>query len=308
MLKRSTEFLFLVFCGLIMGVITPSASAQSPDEETTLNWFQAIVLGIVQGITEFLPISSSAHLKVVPVALGWGDPGITFTAVIHLGSIAAIIWYFWKDLKQLLQGTWQGLQTKNFYHHELRLTIGILLGTIPILIAGLFWKVFVSDDSPLRSMTTIAITSVVIGLLLGIAEWIGKRDRAEKQLTPQDAVLMGIAQCLALIPGTSRSGITITAGLFMGLERAAAARFALLMGIPTIVIAGVVELTEVFEQGWNQVGTIPLFIGTVSAFIFSYLSVVGLIRYLQNQNTWVFVWYRVIFGALILLGVMFNRF
>ncbi|MFP4694366.1 MAG: undecaprenyl-diphosphate phosphatase, partial [Halothece sp.] len=293
MLKRSTEFLFLVFCGLIMGVITPSASAQSPDEETTLNWFQAIVLGIVQGITEFLPISSSAHLKVVPVALGWGDPGITFTAVIHLGSIAAIIWYFWKDLKQLLQGTWQGLQTKNFYHHELRLTIGILLGTIPILIAGLFWKVFVSDDSPLRSMTTIAITSVVIGLLLGIAEWIGKRDRAEKQLTPQDAVLMGIAQCLALIPGTSRSGITITAGLFMGLERAAAARFALLMGIPTIVIAGVVELTEVFEQGWNQVGTIPLFIGTVSAFIFSYLSVVGLIRYLQNQNTWVFVWYRV---------------
>ncbi|MFW6368003.1 MAG: undecaprenyl-diphosphate phosphatase, partial [Halothece sp.] len=293
MLKRSTEFLFLVFCGLMMGVITPSASAQSPDEETTLNWFQAIVLGIVQGITEFLPISSSAHLKVVPVALGWGDPGITFTAVIHLGSIAAIIWYFWKDLKQLLQGTWQGLQTKNFYHHELRLTIGILLGTIPILIAGLFWKVFVSDDSPLRSMTTIAITSVVIGLLLGIAEWIGKRDRAEKQLTPQDAVLMGIAQCLALIPGTSRSGITITAGLFMGLERAAAARFALLMGIPTIVIAGVVELTEVFEQGWNQVGTIPLFIGTVSAFIFSYLSVVGLIRYLQNQNTWVFVWYRV---------------
>lgn len=293
-----------------MGLMSASASAQSPrvEEGATLNWFQAAVLGIVQGVTEFLPISSSAHLKVVPVVLGWGDPGITFTAVIHLGSIAAIIWYFRTDLKQLLQGTWQGLKAKNFYHHDLRLTAGILLGTIPILIAGIFWKLFVNDDSPLRSMTTIAITSVVIGLLLGVAEWVGKRDRAEKQLTPQDAVLMGISQCLALIPGTSRSGITITAGLFMGLERAAAARFALLMGIPTIIIAGLVELTEVFEQGWSQAQTMPIIIGTVTTFIFSYLSVVGLIRYLQRQNTWVFVWYRVIFGALILLGVMLNRF
>jgi undecaprenyl-diphosphatase len=291
-------------------LIFPSASAQNTAvaEQTTMNGFQAVVLGIVQGITEFLPISSSAHLKVVPVALGWGDPGITFSAVIHLGSIAAIIWYFRKDLKQLLQGSAKGIREQDYYNSDLRLTVAILLGTLPILICGIFWKLFVNDESPLRSMTTIGITSIGIGLLLGIGDWVGKRDRAEKALKPQDAILMGLAQALALIPGTSRSGITITAGLFMGLDRPTAARFALLMGIPTIVLAGGVELIDLLEQGWNDAETLPILIGTVTTFIFSYLSVVGLIRYLQQQNTWIFVGYRLIFGCLILWGVMANRF
>ncbi|MDR9405009.1 MAG: undecaprenyl-diphosphate phosphatase, partial [Halothece sp. Uz-M2-17] len=247
-------------------LMIPTASAQTVEvaEEATLNWFQAVVLGIVQGITEFLPISSSAHLKVVPVALGWGDPGITFSAVIHLGSIAAIIWYFRQELKQLLQGSWQGIREKDYHNGDLRLTVGILLGTIPILVCGVLWKLFVTDESPLRSMTTIGITSVGIGLLLGIGDWIGKRDRAEKNLKPLDAILMGVAQALALIPGTSRSGITITAGLFMGLDRPTAARFALLMGIPTIILAGGVELIDVLQQGWNDAQTIPLLIGTAT--------------------------------------------
>jgi undecaprenyl-diphosphatase len=307
---KLSALLFHFFLGFALCFLVPTASAQTAtvNNTTTINWFQAVILGIVQGITEFLPISSSAHLKVVPVALGWGDPGITFTAVIHLGSIAAIIWYFRKELSQLTQGTFQALQEKNYQNSDLRLTVGILLGTIPILICGLLWKLFVTDNSPLRSMTTIAITSIVIALLLGIAEWLGKRDRDEKQLKPLDAILMGVAQCLALIPGTSRSGITITAGLFVGLERPTAARFALLMGIPTIVIAGLVELTDVFEQGWNNAEIMPLLIGTLTTFIFSYLAVVGLIRYLQKQNTWVFVWYRVIFGLLIMLGVLTNQF
>jgi len=302
--------LFPVGLGFLLCLIFPSASAQTTAgmEETTMNAFQAVVLGIVQGITEFLPISSSAHLKVVPVALGWGDPGITFSAVIHLGSIAAIIWYFRRDLTQLLQGSAKGIREQDYYNSDLRLTVAILLGTLPILVCGIFWKLFVNDDSPLRSMMTIAITSIGIGLLLGIGDWAGKRDRAEKDLKPRDAILMGLAQALALIPGTSRSGITITAGLFMGLDRPTAARFALLMGIPTILLAGGVELIDVLEQGWNDAETLPILIGTVTTFIFSYLSVVGLIRYLQQQNTWVFVGYRLIFGCLILWGVMANRF
>ena len=288
----------------------PTAAAQTTDfdHSTTISWLQAIVLGIVQGITEFLPISSSAHLKVVPVVLGWGDPGITFSAVVHLGSIAAIIWYFRQELVQLTQGTLQGIREKNYQNSDLRLTVAILLGTIPILICGVFWKLFVTDDSPLRSMTTIAITSIAIGLLLGIAESVGNRSRGEEQIKPIDAIFMGIAQALALIPGTSRSGITITAGLFMGLERPTAARFALLMGIPTIILAGLVELTDVFEAGWSNAEILPIIVGTITTFIFSYLSVVWLINFLQKQNTWVFVWYRVIFGGLILWGVLSNQF
>lgn len=312
MRKLSPQFLsqsLFVFLGFFLGLSLASASAQTTEvaEPSTINSLQAVVLGIVQGITEFLPISSSAHLKVVPVALGWGDPGITFTAVIHLGSIAAIIGYFRNELKQLLQGTWQGIQKKDYHNPDLRLTIGILLGTVPIVVCGLIWKQFVTDDSPLRSMTTIALTSIGIGLLLGMSEQLGKRDRAEKDIKPQDAILMGIAQALALIPGTSRSGITITAGLFLGLDRPTAARFALLMGIPTIILAGGVELTDVIEQGWNNAETLPILLGTVTTFIFSYLSVVGLIRYLQQQNTWVFVAYRLIFGSFIFWGIFTSQ-
>jgi len=304
--------LILIFAGLglLFSFILPSTSAPTTttDQATTMNWFQAVVLGIVQGVTEFLPISSSAHLKVVPVVLGWGDPGLTFTAVIHLGSIVAIIWYFRRDLLRLMQGTLQAIQTQDYYHSDFRLTVGILLATVPILICGMLWKQFVTDDSPVRSMTTIAITSVVIGLLLGVAENVGKRSRSDNQLKPIDAILMGVAQALALIPGTSRSGITITAGLFLGLERPTAARFALLMGIPTIVLAGLVELVDVVNQGWNDTAILPLAIGTLTTFICSYFSVVALIAYLQRQSTWVFVWYRVIFGGLIMLGVIFNQF
>lgn len=308
-MNKLLTLLFYFFLGFVSCLVIPTASAQTTDVDhsTTINWLQAIGLGIVQGITEFLPISSSAHLKVVPVVLGWGDPGITFSAVVHLGSIAAIIWYFRAELAQLTGGTLQGIKKKNYQNSDLRLTVAILLGTIPILICGVFWKLFVTDDSPLRSMTTIAVTSIVIGLLLGVAESVGNRSRGENELKPIDAIFMGMAQALALIPGTSRSGITITAGLFMGLERPTAARFALLMGIPTIILAGLVELTDVFEAGWNSEETIPIIIGTITTFIFSYLSVVWLINFLQKQNTWVFVWYRVIFGGLILWGVLSNQ-
>ena len=269
------------------------------------NLFQAAVLGMVQGLTEFLPISSTAHLKVVPVALGWGDPGVAFTAVIQLGSIAAVLWYFWNDLSQICWGAIKAIQTSNYRKLEFRMAVGIILGTIPIVVCGLLLKLLVPDfdNSPLRSMAAIAIASIIMALLLGLAEYIGSRKRGFEQLNANDGVLMGLAQALALIPGVSRSGSTITAGLFIGLERATAARFSFLLGIPVITLAGLVELKDLLELGVSRDQLLPIIVAVISAAIFSYASIAWLLRYLQRQNTWIFVWYRLIFGVLILVAI-----
>lgn len=278
----------------------PNLEATEPTSQ--LNLFQAVILGIVQGLTEFLPISSTAHLKLVPVALGWGDPGVTFTAVIQLGSIAAVLWYFWQDLTHITAGMVKAVRESNYYSSEFRLAVGIGLGTIPVVLLGLFIKVFVPnfDDSALRSMTTIALASIILGLLLGLAEWVGSRKRNLKQLSIQDGILVGLAQALAIIPGVSRSGSTITAGLFLGLKREIAARFSFLLGIPAITLAGLVEVVEVFEEGFSDAGVIPLVVGTTSSGIFSYLAIAWLLRYLQRRSNWIFVWYRLAVGGVIL--------
>ncbi|HEY9652720.1 MAG TPA: undecaprenyl-diphosphate phosphatase, partial [Coleofasciculaceae cyanobacterium] len=263
---------------------------------------QAIVLGMVQGLTEFLPISSTAHLKVVPVALHWGDPGVAFTAIIQLGSIAAVLWYFWADLVQITVGAIKAIRIADYESNEFRLALGIGLGTLPILVFGLLIKKFIPDydNSPLRSMGAIAVASILMSLLLGIAEKVGNRKRTFEALSVQDGVLMGLAQAMALIPGVSRSGSTLTAGLFIGLERATAARFSFLLGIPAITLAGLVELKGVLEEGLGEAGWLPLVVGILSAAIFSYLSIAWLLRFLQTQSTWVFIWYRLVFGVLIL--------
>ena len=259
-------------------------------------------MGLVQGLTEFLPISSTAHLKVVPVALGWGDPGVAFTAVIQLGSIAAVLWYFWKDLTQVTVGAFKAITHSDYESSEFRLALGIVLGTIPIVFFGLLIKVFIPDfdNSPIRNTLSIAIASIVMALLLGLAEKIGTRKRNYEQLDVRDGVLMGLAQALALIPGVSRSGSTITAGLFMGLERATAARFSFLLGIPAITLAGLVELKGLLEDGLGNIGGVSLVAGVISSGLFSYLAIAWLIRYLQTQNTWIFVWYRFAFGVAII--------
>lgn len=272
---------------------------------TEINVFQAIILGIVQGLTEFLPISSTAHLKVVPVALGWGDPGVAFTAVIQLGSIAAVLWYFWNDLTQVTVGAFKAIRHSNYQSSEFRLALGIALGTIPIVFFGLLIKIFIPDfdNSPLRNTISIAVASIVMALLLGLAEKTGTRKRNYEQLDVRDGVLMGLAQALALVPGVSRSGSTITAGLFMGLERATAARFSFLLGIPAITLAGLVELKGLLENGWGNIDGASLVAGVLSSAVFSYLAIAWLIRFLQTQNTWVFVWYRLAFGVAILVAV-----
>ncbi|EAW38432.1 undecaprenyl-diphosphate phosphatase [Lyngbya sp. PCC 8106] len=272
---------------------------------TDINVFRAIILGLVQGLTEFIPISSTAHLKVVPVALGWGDPGVAFTAVIQLGSIAAVLSYFWNDLTQVTVGAFKAITHSDYQSSEFRLALGIALGTIPIVFFGLLIKIFIPDfdNSPLRSILSIAIASIVMALLLGLAEKIGTRKRNYEQLDVRDGILMGLAQTLALVPGVSRSGSTITAGLFMGLERATAARFSFLLGIPAITLAGLVELKGLLDEGLGSIDGVPLVAGLISSALFSYLAIAWLIRYLQTQNTWIFVWYRLAFGVAIIAAV-----
>ncbi len=267
-----------------------------------INLFQAIILGFVQGMTEFIPISSTAHLKAVPVFLGWGDPGVTFTAVIQLGSIAAVLWYFWSDLTQITTGMLRAIRKSDYQSQDFWLAVGILLGTFPIVICGILIKVFIPDfdNSPLRSMGAIAIASIVMALLLALAEYIGNQKRILAQLKLKDAIWIGMAQALALIPGVSRSGSTITAGLFFNLERATAARFSFLLGIPAITLAGLVEFKDAVESGLAGSGLAPLIAGIISSAVFSYLAIAWLIRFLQRRSTWIFVWYRLGFGLIIL--------
>lgn len=301
-------FIFGFVAGLmlvLLPTIPVSAVTDNSQASNQLNIFQAIFLGIVQGLTEFLPISSSAHLKVVPVLLGWGDPGVAFTAVIQLGSIVAVIWYFWQDLSQLGMGVIESLQKKDYQSQDFKIALGIAIGTIPIIIFGLALKLLVPDldNSPLRSLTTIALTSIVMATLLAIAEITSNHKRDFDNLTTKDGILMGLAQALAIIPGVSRSGSTMTAGLFINLERATAARFSFLLGIPAITLAGLVELKDVFKEGLTTDSLVPITIGFISAAIVSYLAIAWLIKYLKKQSTWIFIWYRLGFAILILITI-----
>lgn len=282
-------------------VLSTEMNPQS-DAVPQMNLFQAVVLGMVQGLTEFLPISSTAHLKVVPVVLGWGDPGVAFTAVIQLGSIAAVLWYFWRDLTQITTGAITAIARSDYRSNDFRIALGIVLGTVPIVFFGLLIKAFIPDfdNSPVRSLAAIAVASIGMSLLLGLSEQLGKRKRNFDALSVQDGVGMGLAQALALIPGVSRSGSTLTAGLFAGLERATAARFSFLLGIPAITLAGLVALKDALEQGLGSPQLVQLMVGVISAAVFSYAAIAWLLRYLQTKNTWVFVWYRLAFGVAIL--------
>ena len=281
---------------------TPAADASVAAPNDIL---QAIVLGIVQGLTEFLPISSSAHLKVVPVALGWPDRGVAYTAIIQLGSIVAVLLYFWKDLTNIAIGAFKAIRRSDYDSQEFRMALGIGLGTLPIIFFGLLIKILVKDfdKSPLRSLGAIATASIVMSLLLAMAEKTGKRDRDYEKLDVKDGIIMGLAQAMAIIPGVSRSGSTLTAGLFLGLERGAAARFSFLLGIPAITLAGLVELKGALGEGLGEAGVVALIVGTISAFIFSYISIAWLMKFLQTQNTWIFVWYRLAFGVAILTAL-----
>ena len=264
--------------------------------------WHALVLGIVQGITEFLPISSTAHLKVVPMVLGWGDPGVAVTAVIQLGSIVAVLAYFRSDLQEVIGAVGSAVRDGRWSGPGARLGVAIALGTVPILLAGVAIKLWFPnfENSPLRSVTSIAIVSIAMALLLALAELVGRRRRQLEQVMPRDGLLVGVAQMLAIVPGVSRSGSTLTASLFDGWKRPAAARFSFLLGIPAIVLAGLVELKDALRSDAVG-GPIPMLVGVISAALVSWWAIGWLLRFLQSNSTWLFVGYRLVFGLSILL-------
>jgi undecaprenyl-diphosphatase len=280
--------------------------ASAPDSAAAVSLLEAcwraLVLGVVQGLTEFLPISSTAHLKVVPVLLGWGDPGVAVTAVIQLGSIVAVFAYFRSDLLEVCRGVARAFRHGQWSDPAARLGCAIALGTVPIVLAGLALKLWVPDydNAPVRSMASIAVVSIVMALLLALAELVGRRRRTLEGVRPLDGLLVGLAQALALVPGVSRSGSTLTASLFDGWQRAAAARFSFLLGLPAITLAGLVELKGALESSAHG-GPVPLLVGIVAAAVVSWLAIAWLLRFLQRHSTWLFVAYRLAFGLAILL-------
>jgi undecaprenyl-diphosphatase len=268
-----------------------------------MEYIQAFILGIVQGITEFLPISSTAHLLIVTKVCGWKELGSKdFVDAIQFGSVGAILLYFWSLISGLCQGGLIAIRKRDWQREEWKIIVGIAIGTLPALITG-----FLFQDILPESALTIAIASIVMSLLLGLAEQVGKRKRGFDQLESQDGILVGLGQALALVPGVSRSGSTLTTGLFLGLEREAAARFSFLLGFPTLSVATLYKALKIYQE--FSAGQLPgnivglLLVGIVSTFIFSYIAIAFLLRYLQTKSTWVFVWYRLAFGAVILLAI-----
>jgi undecaprenyl-diphosphatase len=268
-----------------------------------MEFFQAFVMGIVQGITEFLPISSTAHLIIFTKLFGWKELGSKdFVDAIQFGSVIAVVIYFWSDISHLLKGGLMAVRQKDWQREEWKILLGIAIGTIPALLGGFLLK----DILP-ESAFMIAIMSIVMSLLLGLAEKIGSRKRGFDSLDTKDGILVGLGQMIALFPGASRSGSTLTTALFLGLERQAAARFSFLLGIPTLTIATLYKALKIFNL--YQAQQLPdnivglLIAGIISTFIFSYISIAFLLRFLQNQNTWVFVWYRLAFGTALLIAI-----
>ena len=325
MFWQTKKYFSLIFClcfGLILSILfsslghnlaiansTEVVAQEAVSASSQVNIFQAIVLGFVQGATEFIPISSTAHLKAIPVFFGWGDPGVSFSAVIQLGSIAAVLSYFWSDLAQIVKGMIKAIRTSDYDSQEFWMAIGIAVGSIPIIFFGLLLTIIEPAfyENTLRSMTSIAIVSIIMALLLAIAESVGNQKRNFKDLTVKDGIFIGLAQAMAIVPGTSRSGSTMTAGLFSNLDRETAARYSFLLGIPAITAAGLVGLKDLISPVEGEaIAFIPLIAGLISSAVFSYLAIAWLLEFLKRRSTWVFVWYRLGFGVFILAAIAFG--
>ncbi len=266
------------------------------------NCWRYLVLGIIQGITEFLPISSTAHLKVLPILFGWGDPGISISAVLQIGSVLAVFLYFRSDLKAIFRSVALKVKKRELHNEQSRLGFGICLGTIPILTAGIIIKVFWAgfEDSFLRSIPSIALISILMSVLLGLAEKNGMRWKSLDRLSKTDSLLIGLGQVLALIPGVSRSGITLTTALLCGWKRQDAARFSFLLGIPAILFAGLVETKAALATQVEVTNFLPLICGIVASAVTSWIAIDWFLGYLQKHSTWNFVIYRLFFGISLL--------
>ncbi|PCH59366.1 MAG: undecaprenyl-diphosphatase [Gammaproteobacteria bacterium] len=259
---------------------------------------QIVVLAIVQGLTEFLPISSSAHLILVPRIAGWPDQGLVFDVAVHLGSLIAVVTYFRKDLQQLWLGWWRSLTLRQHNMYS-RMAWGIIVATIPVSIVGLVFSDAISTY--LRSPLVIAATTIGFGLLLWYGDRIGSKQREESKITWRDMMIIGLAQTLALIPGTSRSGITITAGLMLGLTREAAARFSFLLSIPTIVAAGSLQTIELIRDDSLTVDWASMILGTVLSALAAYVCIYYFLKIINSIGLMPFVIYRLALGVVLLI-------
>ena len=264
-----------------------------------VDYFRAVVLGVLQGLTEFLPISSSAHLRIFPELFGWGDPGAAFTAVIQIGTELAVLIYFRKDIWRI-GSAW----VRSLYRPELRGALDsrmgwyIIVGSLPIVILGIVLKDVIERD--FRNLWIIGTTLVVLGLILGIADRVGSTDRTIDKMTLRHSVFLGLAQACALIPGVSRSGATISMGRFLGYDREAATRFAFLLAIPAVVGAGLFELPEI-PHGDNAYGPGPTLVATLVSFVVGYAAIAWLLRYVSTRSYLPFVIYRILLGGGVLL-------
>jgi undecaprenyl-diphosphatase len=281
--------------------------------------FEAIVLGLVQGLTEFLPISSSGHLIIVPWLFGWDEPGLSFDAALHLGTLVAVFAYFWRELLNMLLAVPDALK-KNLsllrdandklteQDKSARLAWLLVIGSIPGGLVGLFAQdsidnFFHNRAHQDRSILLIALALAAFGLLLWLADRTAKHCRTIGDLGLKDTLVVGVAQAVALFPGVSRSGITLTAGLFRGIKRADAARFSFLLGTPLVTIAGAKGLYDLISEGAGGIATGPLIVGMLVSAISGFAAIGVLLRFLQRASTNVFVAYRVL-GAIFLLLIL----
>ena len=266
------------------------------------NCIQSFLLGIIQGVTEFLPISSTAHLKVIPYFLSWNDPGVSVSASLQLGSAIAIACYFRQDIFEISKSFLLTLRHRKLIKDKNSiLATYIFIANLPILIVGLFIKLFWPgfSESYFRGLLSIAIVSIVMAILLGLSEIFGKNEKSFAQINLRDIIFLGISQCLAIFPGVSRSGVTLTSALFSDIERRTAARLSFLIGIPAISISGIVELFLLYRNT-SLIDILPITIGVISSFFSSIIAIDILLKFLAKNNTFIFVYYRLAFGSFIL--------
>jgi undecaprenyl-diphosphatase len=271
-----------------------------------MSWAEYIVLAIVQGLTEFIPISSTAHLRIVPALVGWQDPGAAFTAVLQIGTLAAVLSYFWRDVVRIIAAMLADLRCgKLATTHEAQLGWLIAIGTVPIVVAGLLFEHQISTS--LRSLYVISAAVAVVALLLALAEWVVRRreitglhGRNIDEISLRDAGLVGLAQAAALVPGTSRSGATILGGLVSGLTRETAARFSFLLSIPSIALAGIYELVKARHALFASAeDAAKLGVALVVTAAVGYATIPWLLGYLRKHTMTVFIVYRLVLAALL---------
>ncbi|MET8408333.1 undecaprenyl-diphosphate phosphatase [Streptomyces sp. NPDC005195] len=274
-----------------------------------MSWFESLILGLVQGLTEFLPVSSSAHLRLTAAFSGWHDPGAAFTAITQLGTEAAVLIYFRKDVGRILAAWFRSLTSKAMrQNHDAQMGWLVIVGSIPIGVLGVTLKDQI--EGPFRDLRVTATMLIVVGVVIGVADRLAARDesggkhRAPKQrktienLNTKDGLLFGLCQAMALVPGVSRSGATISGGLFMGYTREAAARYSFLLAMPAVLASGTFEVKDATESGHVSWG--PTIFATVIAFVVGYAVIAWFMKFISHKSFMPFVWYRIALGVVII--------